>query len=207
MMVVLADEVHFRNQEESMEFSVGDKVMHPKFGAGKITREEHRELVKGFEHYFVIEIFATGATAYVPIRKMADLSVRMAMSWSKLDQVLGTLRSLPSILSNDYRLRQEQLQEKLGTRLPLLMAEAVRDLTWHRKHKRLTQKDETLLNRGRELLATEIALATDTRTCDAQEMIDAALTVALASRLDELEDTQRPELTPAPSLTGLSSAA
>lgn len=180
-----------------MEFSIGDKVMHPKFGAGKITREEHRELVKGFEHYYVIEIQGTGATAYVPIHKMEELSVRPVMSWGKLDQVLGTLRSLPRILSNEYKLRQERVQEKLGTHQPLLVAETVRDLTWHRKRKRLTQKDETLLARGRELLATEIALATDIGTSDAQEMIDAELKVALARGLDELKDLPKPERTPA----------
>ncbi len=26
-----------------MEFSVGDKVMHPNFGAGQITGEQHRD--------------------------------------------------------------------------------------------------------------------------------------------------------------------
>ena len=39
-----------------MGFSVGDKVMHPKFGAGQITGEEHRELVDGFKHYYVIKV-------------------------------------------------------------------------------------------------------------------------------------------------------
>jgi RNA polymerase-interacting CarD/CdnL/TRCF family regulator len=38
-----------------MEFSIGDKGMHPNFGAGQITGEEHRELVDGFKHYNVIE--------------------------------------------------------------------------------------------------------------------------------------------------------
>jgi RNA polymerase-interacting CarD/CdnL/TRCF family regulator len=92
--------------EESMGFSVGDKVMHPKFGAGQITGEKHRELVDGFKHYYVINVVGTKATAYVPIRKMDELGVRLVMSSGKLTQVLGTLRSVPSTLSNDYKERQ-----------------------------------------------------------------------------------------------------
>jgi CarD family transcriptional regulator len=170
-----------------MGFSVGDKVMHPSFGAGQITGEEHRELVDGFKHYYVIKVVGARATAYVPIRKMDELGVRLVMSSGALIQVVGTLRSMPSTLSNDYRKRQEGVQEKLETGLPVPMAEAVRDLTWHGKRRRLTQRDEALLKRGRERLANEIAWATDADVMEAHEMIDGTLRTALARGFDELE--------------------
>jgi CarD family transcriptional regulator len=161
-----------------MEFSVGDRVMHPKFGAGQITGEMDRELVDGYRHYFVIKVLGSGATAYVPMGTMGELGVRPVMSSDKLDQVLGTLGSVPSDLSSDYKLRQAGVHEKLETRRPVNVAEAVRDLTWHRKRKHLTQRDEALLNHGKELLATEIALVTDREIPNAYELIDAALSAA-----------------------------
>jgi CarD family transcriptional regulator len=161
--------------EEMMAFKVGDKVMHPKFGAGEIVGEENRELVEGFEHYFVIKILTTGATAYVPVRSMEELGVRRVMSRSAVSQVLRTLRAVPRKLGKDYKRRQERIEKKLGTGQPEKVAEAVRDLTWRRKLKHLTQKDEALLNKGRELLATEIALATDSEMLDVQERIEDAL--------------------------------
>lgn len=170
-----------------MRFSIGDKIMHPKFGAGRITGEAHRELVKGFEHYYVINVVGTGATAYVPMRKMDELGVRQVMSRNKLTQVFNTLRSTPRELSTDYKQRQARVQEQLQTCRPIQVAEAVRDLTWHRKRKRLTQKDETLLNQGRELLASEMALATDTQIADAEQTIETVLTVAIASETDGQE--------------------
>jgi CarD family transcriptional regulator len=161
-----------------MEFSIGDKIMHPNFGAGRITDEAHRELVEGFEHYYVIEVLGSGATAYVPMRKMDELGVRPVMSPSKLAQVFNTLRDIPRELSTDYKQRQARVQEQLGTRQPILVAEAVRDLSWHGKSKRLTQKDGDLLNQGRELLASEMALATDAELADVHYTIEIALTVS-----------------------------
>jgi RNA polymerase-interacting CarD/CdnL/TRCF family regulator len=67
------------------------------------------------------------------------------------------------------------------------MAEAVRDLTWHRKRRHLTQRDEALLKRGRERLATEMALATDAHVVETHELIDETLRTALARGFDELE--------------------
>jgi CarD family transcriptional regulator len=170
-----------------MGFSVGDKVMHPNFGGGQITGEEHRELVDGFKHYYVIKVVEARATAYVPIRSMDELGVRPVMSLGVLTQVLGTLKSMPSMLSNDYKERHGGLQEKLETGLPVLVAETVRDLTWRRKRKYLTQKDEVLLRRGRERLANEMALATDADVFDAHESIDRMLGAGLARGFDELE--------------------
>jgi CarD family transcriptional regulator len=158
--------------------------MHPKFGAGTITGESHRELVAGFEHYYVINVVGTGATAYVPVRKMDELGVRRVMSRAKIAQVFNTLRGTPSELSTDYKQRQTLVQEQLQTRRPVQVAEAVRDLTWHRIRKRLTQKDETLLNQGRDLLASEMALATDTEISDAEQTIETVLTVATTSEPD-----------------------
>jgi CarD family transcriptional regulator len=173
-----------------MGFSIGDRIMHPKFGAGRITGESHRELVEGFEHYYVINVVGTGATAYVPVRKMDELGVRHVVSRDKLGQVFNTLRGTPHELSTDYKQRQARVQEQLQTRRPIQVAEAVRDLTWHRKRKRLTQKDETLLNQGRELLASEMALATDTQIADAEQTIETVLTVATASEPDGQDGVQ-----------------
>jgi CarD family transcriptional regulator len=179
-----------------MQFEIGDKIMHPKFGAGRITGEEQRELVDGFKHYYVIDVLGSGATAYVPKRKMDELGVRPVMSPTKLGEVIEILGGEANELSSDYKERQALVEEKLGTRRPVSVAEAVRDLTWHRKRKRLTQKDETLLNRGRELLAGEMALVTDIQVYDVQETIDSVLTVALARESDQEEDMQAAEAAP-----------
>jgi CarD family transcriptional regulator len=173
-----------------MGFSVGDKVMHPSFGAGQITGEEHRELVDGFKHYYVITVVGGRSTAYIPIRKMDELGVRLVMSSGKLAQVLGTLQSVPSRLSNEYRERQERVQEKLETGLPVLVAETIRDLTWRKKRRHLTNRDEALLKRGRERLAAEMALATDAEVYEVHEMIDGTLRTALAREFDEQEALQ-----------------
>jgi CarD family transcriptional regulator len=186
------------NLEGSMGFAVGDKVMHPSFGAGQITGEEHRELVDGFKHYYVIKVVGTTATAYVPISKMDDLGVRLVMSSSVLIHVLGTLRSVPSTLSNDHKKRQEGVQEKLQAGLPVPMAEAVRDLMWHRERRHLTQGDEALLKRGRERLAAEMALATDGDVVQAHELIDGTLRTAFALGFDELKAAQESHLVDVP---------
>jgi len=175
-----------------MQFSIGDKVIHPKLGAGEITGEEHRELVKGFGHYFVIKILAAQGIAYVPVHKMTELGVRPVMSEAKLARVLDTLQSVPRWLSKDFKERQKLIQEMLATGYPILIAEAIRDLTCHGRSKRLTDKDQQLLKWGRGLLATEIAVVTNTQVLDAEVAISAALKIALACELGDFGRARDP---------------
>jgi RNA polymerase-interacting CarD/CdnL/TRCF family regulator len=162
-----------------MQFSVGDKIVHPYYGAGRIVDLEQRRLVEGFEDYYVIELLVHGSTLYIPHCRMEELGVRLAMSQTKLGEVLDILCDMPRRLSRDFKKRQGRVREKLQTGCSVQIAEAVRDLACHKRRKRLTKKDQDLLNQGRELLAAEMAVATNTEMLDTQERIDAALEVAM----------------------------
>jgi len=158
-----------------MQFSIGDKVVHPIHGSGLITGVEHQELVEGFKHYYVLTLADKGLTVFVPMRKVDKLGVRPATLRAELARILDILNSKPQTLSEDHRERQRRIPEKLTSGSLIQVAEVVRDLTWHEGLDRLTRADSRLLRQGRDLLAAEMALVTDTAVEDAHEVIDAAL--------------------------------
>ncbi len=173
-----------------MEFSVGDKVVHPRHGFGQIIRLESLDLVEGFERYYVIEVPDQGLTLHVPVRKMEELGVRPVMSRAKLSRVLETLRGRPHQLSEGYKQRQDRVRERLETGGPLRIAEVVRDLTWHERRAYLTKADSELLARGRDFLAAEIAVVTNTEIVEAKQTIDTALVAVEAPEADRQEPKQ-----------------
>jgi CarD family transcriptional regulator len=164
-----------------MQFSVGDKVVHPHHGPGRVVSVERRELMDGPKRYYVIEIPGQGLTVYIPAGKADGAGVRLAMSQSRLPRVLSTLRSRPHPLPEDYRERQEQIGAQIKTRRVMELAKVVRDLTWHRKRAHLTQVDSQYLKQGRELLAAEMALVSGDAVSDASKLIEATMTAAMAS--------------------------
>jgi CarD family transcriptional regulator len=171
-----------------MRFTVGDQVVHPQHGPGTIVQVQHRELVEGFEHYYVIESLANGAVWYVPVRKVEEIGVRPVMSEDKLARVLSTLRGAPTRLAKDFKTRQQRIREKLSTARPITIAEAVRDLTYRRRQKYLTKVDQRLLDRGRNLLASEMAAVSGTEILDAEAAMDAALKSGITSQETMLEE-------------------
>ena len=167
-----------------MPFQVGDKVVHPRIGAGRIVGVSQQELVAGFQDYFVIEIPGKDSTIYIPMSKVEELGVRPVMSRAKVAHVLAMLSSTPEPLSSDAKERQKDVQEKKKSGDPFDVAKVIRDLAWHKYFASITKKDSELLNQARDFLAAEIALAEETPISEGQEKINIAL-VAFAGYEEE----------------------
>jgi CarD family transcriptional regulator len=159
-----------------MQFSVGDKVVHPHRGPGRIVDVERQSFLEEAKRYYVIDMPASALTVRVPVRRVDDVGLRPAMTRDKLARVLDTLHGRPRGLPMDHKERQESVRERVQTSRPIAMAEAVRDLTWHGRSAHLTKTDSELLKAVQDFLAAEIALASDTQVSEAIEAIELALT-------------------------------
>jgi CarD family transcriptional regulator len=166
-----------------MQYSVGDKVVHPYHGPGWISSVERREILNGLKRYYVIEIPGQGLTPYMPVGKADEVGMRLAMSQSRFPRVLSMLRGRPHQLPEDYRERQEQISTQLKTGRVMQLARVVRDLTWHRHRAHLTKTDSDYLKQGRDLLAAEMALVSGDTVSNASQLIEAALTAAMATQV------------------------
>ncbi len=163
-----------------MQFSVGDKVVHPHHGPGRIVSVERWELTDGAKCYYVIEIPGQALTMHVPVLQASKVGMRLAISPSGLSQVLTTLRSRPRRLPDDYKERQEQIDAKVKTGNVLQLARVVRDLTWHGERAHLTKRDAEYLKQGQELLAAEMALVSGDDIAGSSDLIESTMAAAVS---------------------------
>jgi len=164
-----------------MQFSVGDKVIHPQYGPGLITNIVGSEPSDTERRYYVIEIPRKGMTVHTPVSMAGALGVRLAMSHSRSRRILEMLGGRPHPLPEDFRARHDMLWERLGTGQELQLAGMVRDLTWRQKLTHLTKKDSDLLRKAMDLLTSEMALVSGDTVSEVRETIGAALSAAAAS--------------------------
>lgn len=167
-----------------MQFSVGDRVVHPNYGPGRIIGAERREFLDGKKLYYEIEIPIRDLIVYLPQGAVKELGVRPAMSRARLPRVLDRLGSKPRHLPEDYKQRQEEVWERLSTGRVMQLAEVVRDLIWHQQRDHLTKKDADYLARAERRLAAEMALASGGEASDMEKMIHETLTIAISRSVE-----------------------
>ena len=122
-----------------MQFSIGDKVVHPRRGPGRIVDVERQSFLDEAKRYYVIDMPASALTVRIPVRRVDEVGLRPAMTRKKLARVLEILHGRPRGLPADHKERQERVRERVQTARPIRMAEAVRDLTWHGRMAHLTK--------------------------------------------------------------------
>lgn len=141
-------------------FHIGETVVHPEYGAGKIR--EIRELSSlGHEEkrYYSIQLIGDpDTTVMVPLDREAEVGLREPIPEAELRSVWRVLRAAPRKLPSNYRTRCKVLEEKLREGGLAQIAEVVRDLAARREMERpLTVRGKRFYQEGMQRLVSEIA--------------------------------------------------
>jgi len=159
-----------------MEYAIGQTLVHPAHGVGKIIDVEKIQLNESAQQYYVLRFADKQLTVRVPSKRAEIVGLRQIMSKDKVKQVLSTLRAKPEALPTDHKKRQKILESLVYSGYPIKVAEAVRELTWRRRSKKhLGIEDQRLLDHGRHLLIQEVGLALDHQGNATGDVIDGAL--------------------------------
>lgn len=115
-------------------FEIGETVVHPHHGVGQIVKLQNREFERGnIQRYYEISI-PGGSTVWVPV-DLPDSGLRRLALKSDLALCREILKSHPSPLTEDGRVRQSGLVGHLKRGTIAAHCEIVRDLSAFVAHK------------------------------------------------------------------------
>ena len=142
-------------------FKVGDMAVYPSHGVGKIVSIETKEIMGNKQIFYSIKISETGMRIMVPEEKFKAIGVRPIITKDEADTVLGILNKKDIKIDNQtWNRRYREYMEKIKTGSVFEIAEVLRDLFLLKVDKELSFGERKMLDTARNLLVTELALAT-----------------------------------------------
>jgi CarD family transcriptional regulator len=115
-------------------FTIGERVVHPQHGVGHVVKLEDKEFERGvIRQYYEISI-PGGSTVWVPV-DLPNSGLRKLALKSELERCREILKSHPSPLTEDGRVRQSGLVAHLNRGTITAHCEIVRDLSAFVAHK------------------------------------------------------------------------
>ena len=156
-------------------FDIGDKVVHPTHGAGLVTGIKKQDLLEQYHRYYVIDLAFDDRTLMIPVSNAEEIGLRSISRQATLSQVWHILGAEAETLSDDYKKRQERIQEKLKTGDVIKVTEVIRDLSALKREDHLTSFDTKLFERAQQFLACEVALVEGVPVNEAAQMISEIL--------------------------------
>ena len=157
----------------SMEYKIGEHVVHPQHGVGQVVKLDERQFEPGvMRRYYEISI--PGSTVWVPM----DLSIsglRKLTVKSQISRCRKILEARPSPLAEDARYRQTELAARLKLGTIRTQCEVVRDLYAYGEHRSLNGTIGTFYKAARDVLCQEWALVEGVTLAEATQEIDILL--------------------------------
>ena len=159
-----------------MQLKVGDLVVHPTYGVGRIVEiEEKKFSEKGVHLYY--KVILPKRTVWIPVEAQEASGLRLVTAKSDLDHYRNLLKSPPVLLDKNHHRRHLELVSRLKQGSFQALCEVVRDLTAWGWRKPLGQTDTATLQKTRQSLYQEWATAAGVSTTEAIKEIDSLLLV------------------------------
>jgi len=155
-------------------FEVGEEVVHPQHGVGRVVKLEDREFERGSTRHYYEILIPGSSTIWVPV-DLPNSGLRRLASRRDVNHCRAILRAKPAPLTVDGRIRQSDLVSQLKQGTIVSQCEVVRDLSAFVAHKPAYGTITAFLQAVRNVLDQEWAAVEGVSLLDASSEIDSLL--------------------------------
>jgi CarD family transcriptional regulator len=142
-----------------IEFEIGDNVVYPHHGAGKVIRKEEKEVLGESREYLTIKILHNEMTVMVPSENAALAGLRRVIDDETLKKVQAVLQDECSEMPKNWNRRFKHNRDKIKTGDIYELAEVVRNLAVRESEKGLSTGEKQMFTRAKRILASELMYA------------------------------------------------
>lgn len=113
---------------KALNFVVGDYVIYPKHGLGRIMELQKSEIAGASLELYVLRFEKERMTLRVPTNKAETVGMRKLSSQKTLDEAMITLKGKPKVKRTMWSRRAQEYEAKINSGDLVSIAEVVRDL-------------------------------------------------------------------------------
>jgi CarD family transcriptional regulator len=168
---------------EHIEFEIGDNVVYPHHGAGKVLRKENKDILGESREYLTIKILHNDMTVMVPTENAALAGLRRVIDEETVKKVLAVLQDECSEMPKNWNRRFKHNRDKIKTGDIYELAEVVRNLAVREHEKGLSTGEKQMFTRTKKILASELMYALEMGEEEVEVHLDELLTESASGKL------------------------
>ncbi len=169
------EDLDITREAECIDFQVGDNVVYPHHGAGKVLKKEDKEILGEQREYLTIKILHNDMTVMVPCANAGKAGLRRVIDEETVKKVLAVLSDDVSEMPKNWNRRFKHNRDKIKTGDIYELAEVVRNLAIREQDKGLSTGEKQMFTRAKKILASELMYALEMSEDEAEEHLDGLL--------------------------------
>jgi len=142
-----------------MQLTIGQKVAYPNQGVCLV--ESFKEFILGTRSMpgFSLRVLGDNSTIFVPLENADTVGIRPLISSTQCEKLIDMLSDDFEPVSGDWKTRSREFTEKLRTGDIFQTAEVFKMLTFLSHEKKLSFREQSLLEKSKFLIVSEITNA------------------------------------------------
>ena len=142
---------------KALSFDVGDYVVYPKHGVGRVIELQRQEIAGMQLELYVLRFEKERMTLRVPTNKAESVGMRKLSSDKTLREALDTLTGKPRVKRTMWSRRAQEYEAKINSGDLVSIAEVVRDLFRAEDQPEQSYSERQIFEAASSRLARELA--------------------------------------------------
>ena len=142
---------------KALSFDVGDYVVYPKHGVGRVIELQSQEIAGTKLELYVLRFEKERMTLRVPTNKAESVGMRKLSSNVTMNEALATLKGKPKVKRTMWSRRAQEYEAKINSGDLVSIAEVVRDLFRAEDQPEQSYSERQIFEAATSRLARELA--------------------------------------------------
>ena len=156
-------------------YQIGDKVVHPMYGAGVVDSIVQKLVGGVLRDYYILELPNRSMVVMVPTENCEEIGVRPVVDEEQADRVLAAIPEIQVEMTANWNHRYRENMERLKSGDLFEVARVIKGLTIRDQDRGLSTGERKMLHSAKQILISEIVLSKSVSYESAEEELNIAL--------------------------------
>ena len=156
-------------------FQIGDKVVHPMYGAGVVDSIVQKTVDDVARDYYILKLPNRSMVVMVPTENCEEIGVRPVVDQEQANQVLAAISGIQVEMTANWNHRYRENMERLKSGNLYEVARVIKGLKCREKQRGLSTGERKMLHTAKQILLSELVLVTGMDYGYFEEQINTAM--------------------------------
>lgn len=143
-------------EQNTMELSIGQKVSYPSQGVCLVEQISKRTVGETSIRFYSLRVLSDNSIIFVPMDNAESVGIRPIISPIQCTSLINKLSADFEAVSGDWKTRSRGFTEQLQSGDVFEAADVLKKLTFLSHEKKLSFREQTLLEKSKFLIVSEI---------------------------------------------------
>ena len=158
-------------------YNVGDEVVYPMHGAGRIVAIEEREVMEEKQSYYILEMPGE-VKVMIPTATAEEHGIRSVINKEEAQKVMSVLEQDETEMEKNWNKRYRENMDKMKSGDIYEVADVVRNLSFKQKEKGLSTGEKKMLSNAKQILVSELVLAEHSSEDEVKQLVENKINIS-----------------------------